>query len=57
MLSCLTEHDYSQTAVIFTFEKEVEGIFITVSTNTSLIVCEVVLKQVAFQIKIRNEIL
>ena len=39
LLACLTEHDYSPIAVIFTFEKEMEGIFIIVSTNTSPIVC------------------
>ena len=41
---------HAKSAVIFIFEKEMEDIFIMVSTNTSLIVCEMVLKQVAFQI-------
>ena len=50
ILSCLTKHADSQIAVTFTFEKEMEGIFIIVSTNSSHIVYEMVLKQVTFQI-------
>ena len=50
VFACLANHDYSGYNIIFTFEKELKGIFFSVATGASGIVCEMILKQVTFEI-------
>ena len=50
VFACLAKHDYSEINIMFTFEKEMKGIFFSSATGASGIVCKMILKKVTFEI-------
>ena len=45
LFACLAKHDYSEINIMFTFEKEMKGIFFSSATGASGIVCKMILKK------------